>query len=270
MANMAYIITHEKKEPFHYKKMYKQITHGSETNNNISKQTRNVENFRNQLDYYDYRFKRLEGGYFTLTEWVQPQTLIHTFPKISYDLSLEVISKAMIDAGHRLPYMLNKYNDDPKTRGEKVYKGKTNEFETIDYFKKKYGEYIETPNKKYNQYDKWDFRFNYGKIIRFDAKTIGKCDERNAVFIEKNRIYKNWADVFLSVASDKKMYINGYILKDDIKKAKVTRKHYIFYEETWHNPCFLETYLNHLIHGFDEQIILQNGFHWRRPYGDTN
>jgi len=273
MSNLAYYLTLDKREPFHYKEMYNQLTHKSKVIGNYSSGTRHFENFRNRLDYDDPRFTKLNNGFFTLTQWVKPQTLLENYDPISTPTTLEQYSKAAIEAGNRVPHMKNKYHDPPKQRLQKVLRGYVNEFGVSSYYEQKYPENFITPKHQYDEPYDWDFALFFPQLhkhIRIDVKSKDYFRGMEVLKFEKWRINRNWADIYLCADSNGSTKHYGYALQSDINKAIKTNTHYIFPLGKLHDCKFLETYLNHLTHGFNEERILQNGHPWRVYSAESN
>jgi len=273
MAKLACIIASKKREPFHYKKMYDMITHKSQPLGEYSPNTKHVENFRTRIDLYDPRFKRLGEGYYTLNQWIEPQTLLETYDKIAKPVTLDIVSKAMVESGHRIRYMKNKHHDNPKNWARKVERGHINEFNVADFFKKKYPKYFVGPAHRYDQSNKWDIKFNFkncNKKINIDVKSIDWYHGEQVLKIEKNRIDNNWVDIFICASSNGSTVQHGYVLCKDIDKSEKHPYYYIFTLNKLHDCRFLETYLNHLKFGFNEERILKNGHPWRGYIAKSN
>lgn len=280
-VNMTYNLSQESLSPFHYKEAYERVMnekHGEEwkkilpPNFQVDKQngTRHVENFRNML-CEDARFEHIGNGrgMFTLKEWLNPdqRKLFRDKPE-RVECTLEDEAESYRETGNRAKHMLNKYDDSPQLRCKKILNGMKAEIYVKKRFKEKYpNQFIKPENEGiYDKYDRWDFGIANPiiRMITFDIKSCWKLDDgRDVICVEKNRIDRNWSDIFIGTTQNGDVALMGFVSKCERDNAIKTKRFYMFPRELWHDIKYLYIYLNHLMRSFNFPQILENGYTWR-------
>jgi len=251
LAEKAYKLTLKRKEPFHYVKMYEEIT-GKKYKSSYS--TDVCQNFRTYLDNNN-RFINLGGekGYFSLMQWFDEyQTRLDSnkdTQKINWNK--DIIAQTAIIDGPRIKYIMDWFGHGPMKQMLNLIEGKSVENHIIEFFKEKYGEFIVKANNKIEEPDKgWDFKFEGKKNIYFDVKS--KVIDK--LWIKKTRY--GTCHIYLACKkTNNQLDMIGWCMCGDMKINSYGTNYEIEVGDLrLLDNLFL--YLDHYKYGFDNECLL--------------